>query len=633
MRHRGRQPLGQPLPAVGALDQDRELVTAQARHRVGAPGTRQEPLGGGDQQPVALGVAQAVVHRLEVVEIEEQHRHGVAAPLRQRQRVTHPVPEQCPVGEPGERVVERLMGELLLQPLPLAHVAGVEHDALHRGVVQQVGRQDLGMEPGAVLLAEAPLHRARDAGHQAGIAEERGGPLAVLGVEQLRHRLPHHRGRVVAQHPRGRGAHEADGAVHPGHHDHVGRVLHQRSEARLVLPRGRLGEQPDVLAHRQQLAADHQHRDQQRADREPAQRVGPWLERHHQQQRVGRPHRQVRQRADRLEPGHRHRRGSPRRHRAAQVQLRARDQHHVAQQEHRVGPVGAPAPRLELHQVEGEVRHHAQRHACHQQPERPPVAVDRLPEQHRGHAQEHQHAHQRIGERQQRDDEVARLRRGGRTDGEVPDDHRAADQDHRGVERELPSLDPGAPREREREQRGEGQERVGEVERIGPGVQRVRVQGEYVIGGDAVADEHHGAADGDQAKRPAHPRVQDLLPRRQGEQHRDVHVERHERHVADQVAERRAAPVVLLPDQVEGRVQRGRERDEARDRPGACGSLGLRLHWSARAASFGVWHVGGFRPGGRVGGSRGSAPAGLGGSPPSGGSRGGCRWCENGCYK
>ena len=176
---------GSPSRPSAPFDQDGELVAAQPRHRVGAPGAGQEPLGRRDEQPVALGVAQAVVHGLEVVEVEEQHRHRRAAPLRQRQRVAHPVAEQRPVGEPGERVVERLVDELLLQPPPLAHVAGVEHDALHGRVAQQVGRQDLGVEPGAVRLAEAPLDRAGDARRQRRVAEERGGALPVLGVEQV----------------------------------------------------------------------------------------------------------------------------------------------------------------------------------------------------------------------------------------------------------------------------------------------------------------------------------------------------------------------------------------------------------------------------------------------------------------
>ena len=205
---------------------------------------------------------------------------GVPAPLGQRQRVAHPVAEQRPVGQPGERIVERLVGQLLLQPPPLAHVAGVEHDALHGRVVQQVGREDLGVQPGAVGLAEAPLDRAGDARRLRRVAEERGRPLAVIGVEQLGHGLPHHRRRIVAEHPRGRRAHEPDRAVRPGDDDDVGRVLHQRAETGLVLARRVLGQEPHVLPHGEELAQHHQAGHQQGPDGEPADRIGPRAERH-----------------------------------------------------------------------------------------------------------------------------------------------------------------------------------------------------------------------------------------------------------------------------------------------------------------------------------------------------------------
>jgi diguanylate cyclase (GGDEF)-like protein len=165
--------------AVGALDQDRELVAAQAGDRVRRARTRQEPLGRADQQPVTFGMAEGVVHGLEVVEVDEQHGDLVPAPAGDGERVAHPVPEQRAVGEPGERIVERLVGELLLQPLALAHVAGVEHDALDRAVVEQVGRQHLAVEPGAVRLAEPPLGRTGDAGRGGRVAEERRRPLAI----------------------------------------------------------------------------------------------------------------------------------------------------------------------------------------------------------------------------------------------------------------------------------------------------------------------------------------------------------------------------------------------------------------------------------------------------------------------
>ena len=72
---------------------------------------------------------------------------GFDWPLSQRERVAHPVAEERAVGEAGERIVERLVGELLLQPLALAHVAGVEHDAADGRIAGEVRGQDLGAEP------------------------------------------------------------------------------------------------------------------------------------------------------------------------------------------------------------------------------------------------------------------------------------------------------------------------------------------------------------------------------------------------------------------------------------------------------------------------------------------------------
>ena len=82
-------------------------------------------------------------------------------------------------------------------------------------------------------------------------------PLDVVGVEEVGDRAPLHRLGLVAEHPRRGGTHEPDAAVGPDHDDDVGRVLHQRAEARLVLPHRRLGEQPHVLPDREELADHH----------------------------------------------------------------------------------------------------------------------------------------------------------------------------------------------------------------------------------------------------------------------------------------------------------------------------------------------------------------------------------------
>ena len=57
-----------------ALEQDRELVAAEPGRGVGAAEHRLQPGRDVDEQPVADGVAEAVVDGLERVEVEEQHR-------------------------------------------------------------------------------------------------------------------------------------------------------------------------------------------------------------------------------------------------------------------------------------------------------------------------------------------------------------------------------------------------------------------------------------------------------------------------------------------------------------------------------------------------------------------------------
>ena len=78
----GQDPLGEGHDRIGVVHvgaQDRELVAAEAGHRVGRAQDAAEPVPDGHQQLVARIVAEAVVDHLEVVEVEEQHPDPVAA--------------------------------------------------------------------------------------------------------------------------------------------------------------------------------------------------------------------------------------------------------------------------------------------------------------------------------------------------------------------------------------------------------------------------------------------------------------------------------------------------------------------------------------------------------------------------
>ena len=80
------------------LQQHHKLVTTQTRHRVGFAHALQQSLGYTLQQTVANGVAQAVVHFLESVQVDEQEGHHGLAAFGAHQRGLQAVHEQLAVG-------------------------------------------------------------------------------------------------------------------------------------------------------------------------------------------------------------------------------------------------------------------------------------------------------------------------------------------------------------------------------------------------------------------------------------------------------------------------------------------------------------------------------------------------------
>ena len=107
--------VGRLLAVLDVLEQHRELVAAEARGGVGAADALVEPARDLDQHLVAGRVAEAVVDRLEVVEVEEDHGEPALLAPAARDRVAYALGEQRAVGESRDAVVERLVGELLLE--------------------------------------------------------------------------------------------------------------------------------------------------------------------------------------------------------------------------------------------------------------------------------------------------------------------------------------------------------------------------------------------------------------------------------------------------------------------------------------------------------------------------------------
>src|SRR6516164_8113776 len=81
---------------VERRQQDRELVAAEPRDRIGWAETGEHPLGHRLEQGITGRVAPAIVDRFEAVEVDEQDGKQLARALQTGKRALEPVPEQIP---------------------------------------------------------------------------------------------------------------------------------------------------------------------------------------------------------------------------------------------------------------------------------------------------------------------------------------------------------------------------------------------------------------------------------------------------------------------------------------------------------------------------------------------------------
>ena len=112
---RAHQAVGDELRLLhlGVPEEDGELVAAEPGGKVDRPDAGLDPPGDRDQQLVSDVVAQAVVDGLEVVEVEEEHGGGSVVGVGQR--AADALGEEHAVGQTRQRIVERLVAELVLQ--------------------------------------------------------------------------------------------------------------------------------------------------------------------------------------------------------------------------------------------------------------------------------------------------------------------------------------------------------------------------------------------------------------------------------------------------------------------------------------------------------------------------------------
>ncbi|HEY2929779.1 MAG TPA: hypothetical protein VGJ65_23245 [Albitalea sp.] len=137
---------------------DDKLVAALARRGVAGAQAAAQPRRGGLEDLVTGLVAERVVDVLEMVEVEEHHRHLHAAALRLRDAVA----KHQPVRQPGEHVVLRQVADALLVVLAFGDVGGDAADceqlavgALERKAQREVGVLAVGLRRVDLELAEA----------------------------------------------------------------------------------------------------------------------------------------------------------------------------------------------------------------------------------------------------------------------------------------------------------------------------------------------------------------------------------------------------------------------------------------------------------------------------------------------
>jgi hypothetical protein len=123
----------------------------------------------------------------------------------------HLLQEQRPVGQARQRVVERLVSQLVFEGASVAHVPCCQHDARDRWVLQQVvaGRLDEQPRTGAVAHPDAYWDRL----DCCALADQRqvvGEGPDVFGVNEVAHAAPDQRCRWQTQNPAHRGGLVAD---------------------------------------------------------------------------------------------------------------------------------------------------------------------------------------------------------------------------------------------------------------------------------------------------------------------------------------------------------------------------------------------------------------------------------------
>jgi hypothetical protein len=112
-----------------------ELVTPEARDRIGFAGAMAQSVGNHFQELVADGMAKRIIDALEVIEIEAKDGEAFAA-LHSLELVLDPLAQEHAIGQIGQGIMPRHVRDLRFRPLPFRDVLmGRKPSAVGHGLV------------------------------------------------------------------------------------------------------------------------------------------------------------------------------------------------------------------------------------------------------------------------------------------------------------------------------------------------------------------------------------------------------------------------------------------------------------------------------------------------------------------
>src|ERR1700741_2028766 len=103
-------------------------------------------------------MSQAVVHNLEVIEINEQNgKHVVRVALGVIKRAFQPVQKQGTIGQICQHIVEGVVSKSFLSPFSFGYVPAVDHEPFDVGIAKQVPGNGFRLNPSICCMLKTKL--------------------------------------------------------------------------------------------------------------------------------------------------------------------------------------------------------------------------------------------------------------------------------------------------------------------------------------------------------------------------------------------------------------------------------------------------------------------------------------------